>query len=174
MLFLALIGVTTFFFGRLLPKEWFRYGRFPYRSFTFEQEGRLYVKIGVRKWKEHFPDMSVILPKLIPSKRLPQSAAAFQVELMILESCVAEWIHILLAFLGFGCVMLWKGSGGWIISILYALGNLPYVIIQRYNRPKFIRLYQKLKARENIPHKDRQEIIHEQDIDFKLQYGRRA
>lgn len=174
LLFLALIGTAAFFLGRLLPKKWFHYDRFPYRLFPFEQEGNLYVKIGVRKWRGQFPDMSVILPKLIPSKRLPQFATAAQIEMMVWETCVAEWIHKLLVFAGFGCVLIWESIGGWIVSLLYALGNIPYIIIQRYNRPKLIRLFEKLSAREIIPPKIRKEHSHEKSADTKLQYGRGA
>ena len=36
------LGVVSFVLGRLVPKEWFDYTRFPYRSFAFEKGGKIY------------------------------------------------------------------------------------------------------------------------------------
>lgn len=145
--YLAITGIAAFFFGRILPKSWFHFDRVPYKSFDFEKNGKIYEKFGIRKWKDHLPDMSRILPKLIPSKGLPRAVTPDKMERMLQETCVAEWIHTLLMVLGLGCVFLWKGIGGWAVCILYILGNLPFNMIQRYNRPKLARIYQKLKGR---------------------------
>lgn len=101
------------------------------------------------------PDMSKILPDMMPSKKLPKKATSEQLERMVQETCVAELIHNLLCFLGFGCVLLWKGAGGWIIALLYMMGNIPFSIIQRYNRPKLVQIMQKLKCRESISNRNK-------------------
>ena len=92
---------------------------------------------------------------------------------MIQETCIAEWIHELLILIGFGCVFLWKGIGGWIVSLLYALGNLPYIIIQRYNRPKFIGLLKRLQAKEARRTNKKQEKTRGKGTYIELQYGAR-
>lgn len=148
LLYLALIGIIFFLIGRILPKEKFSYEKFPFRSFSIEKDGRIYNSIGIRKWKNGFPDMSRILPVLIPSKKLPIAPSSEQIKLMIQETCIAEFIHSLLSLLGFGCVFIWKSLGGWIISGLYMIGNLPYIIIQRYNRPKLVKLLHSLRVKE--------------------------
>ena len=64
------------------------------------------------------------------------------------ETCVAELVHDILAILTFGCVWIWPGWGLW-LSIAYVLiGHLPYIVIQRYNRPRLARMHALLKARE--------------------------
>ena len=148
LIYLALIGVILFIVGRVLPKEKFSFGRFPFCTLPIEDGGKIYQRIGVHKWKDGFPDMSRILPFLMPSKRLPKAVTAEQIELMIQEACIAEWIHGLLSVLGFGCVFIWKSMGGWIVSVLYLFGNLPYMVIQRYNRPKFVSLLRTMRKRE--------------------------
>lgn len=142
-IYLAICGIGAFFLGRALPKAWFRFDRFPFRILPFEKEGRIYHRIGVRKWKDAMPDMSRIAPTLIPSKRIPPRASRQAIEEMLQETCVAEWIHALLILLGFGCVFLWEGTGGWILSVVYGIGNLPYIIIQRHNRPRLARILEK-------------------------------
>lgn len=174
VLYLAVIGIIAFLIGRLMPKTWFPLNAFPYSAFPCEKDGSIYLALGVRKWKDFFPDMSAILPGMIPSKRLPKARTASQIEVMIRETCVAECVHGLLCLIGFGCVFLWKGIGGWAISILYALGNLPYIIIQRYNRPKFMRLWKRLRAKESGYTGKEQERIHEKGRYTQLQYGARS
>lgn len=161
LLYLALIGVVSFLLGRALPKGMFHWDRFPFRPYGWEKQGSVYNALGVRKWKEKVPDMSTILPKLMPSKKLPKEAGVPELTVMLRETCVAELIHGLLCVAGFGCVFLWKGVWGWVVSVLYFLGNVPDIIIQRYNRPKLIRIFQKVQARERTDEKcDHFELQH--------------
>lgn len=146
--YLAAIGLILFLFGRMIPKKWMLYNRFPYSPFSFEKNGKIYQSLRVHRWRERLPDMSKILPAMMPSKKLPKQATAVQLERMIQETCVAELVHNLLCILGFGCVLLWRGAGGWMIAVLYMMGNIPFCIIQRYNRPKLVRIMQKLKSKE--------------------------
>ena len=90
--YLILISILSFPLGRVLPKRWFRWNRFPFRSFSFERDGRIYEKLQIRKWKTKVPDMSRILPFLMPAKAF---SADYEKKLprMIEETCVAEWIH---------------------------------------------------------------------------------
>lgn len=146
--YLSVIGLIFFLLGRLMPKKWMCYDQFPYRSFPFEKNGRLYQALGIQSWREKLPDMSKIFPAMMPSKRLPKKATALQLERMVQETCVAELVHDLLCVSGFGCVFLWKGAGGWLAALLYVAGNIPFTMIQRYNRPKLVRIMRKLKTRE--------------------------
>lgn len=42
---------------------------------------------------------------------------------------------------------LWRGIGGVAFAAVYILlGNVPFVIIQRYNRPRLQRLYDRRKG----------------------------
>lgn len=145
LVYLALLSFSSFLLGRILPKSWFRYNLFPFKDFKFEKSGKIYLSTGVKKWKSKVPDMSIIMSFLIPSKKLPQTLTSESVKAMLTENCIAEWIHYLLAVLGFGCVFIWENIGGWIVSALYAIGNLPYIIIQRYNRPKIVKLLKSIE-----------------------------
>lgn len=168
--YLAVIGLLSFFVGRILPKRWFRYDCRSYRPLPFERNGGLYDTLKIRRWKDRVPDMSKILPSLIPPKKIQGVPGTEQVEQMLLETCIAEDIHALLGIAGFVCVRLWDGPGGWVMSLLFLLGNLPFCMIQRYNRPKFVRLLRKLEARETELRKERTTSTHEKRIDLELQY----
>ena len=66
--------------------------------------------------------------------RLPQ---------MLRETCVAELTHWLLCVAGLHCLTLWPSVGGLAVVCLNILGNLPFILIQRYNRPRLARLLEK-------------------------------
>lgn len=132
-------SIILFLLGRLFPRKWIFENKFPFKSFKFERNGRIYNKIHIMKWKTKLPDASLIitklLPKFMPKKRLD---AESKFSILIKETCIAEATHVLAAILGFGCVFIWEGVGGWIMSLLFLLFNLPFVIIQRFNRPRLI------------------------------------
>ena len=138
--YILCVSIAVFILGRVFPRKWIFEDRFPFKSFGFEKGGRIYNKIGIMKWKTKLPDASVtitkILPKFMPRKRIDQGD---QIPILIKETCIAEATHVLVAILGFGCVFIWNGIGGWIVSIVFLLFNIPFIIIQRFNRPRLIR-----------------------------------
>ena len=147
--FLIITGVIAFFAGRILPKKWFRADLFPYRSYKFEQDGRIYDKLHIRKWQNKVPSMSKILPFMMPAKNLSGDYKK-RLPRMLQETCVAELIHTLNCFVGLYCLKLYPGVGGVIILILYiTLFNLPFIFIQRYNRPRLMRLAKRVYQNEN-------------------------
>ena len=47
------------------------------------------------------------------------------------------------------CLRLWPGWGGVLVwAVWFLLGNLPFILIQRYNRPRLLRLRSLLQRRE--------------------------
>lgn len=141
-IYFAITGILFFFLGRIFPKETFKYDKFPFKSFAFENNGKIYTKIGIHKWQNRVPDMSRIFKNLMPAKNLTGSIDTQRLHTMILETCEAEVTHFLLCITGLYCLWLWPGAGGVIVYAIYALlGNVPFILIQRYNRPRLVRLY---------------------------------
>ena len=176
-IYLAGVGIVSFVLGRIVPKHWFRAEAFPFRCFDFEREGRIYEKLWIRKWQSKVLDMSRIVPFLMPKKRLIQG---FEDKLprMIQETCVAECVHELLSIAGLMCLRIWSGPGGIVVTVLYIiLGNVPYIIVQRYNRPRLVRMQKKLIERQKAKRirisEWRREWLHE-NSDIKLQYRGRS
>lgn len=165
--YLAILGIAAFLLGRILPHKWFHYDRFPWRMWKLEQGGAVYRKIRIYKWKEKFPDMSRIFPGIMPSKKVPRKFDPAQIREMIVETCIAEGIHGFLCLAGLGCLFLWKGPGGICAAVFYALGNIPYCLIQRFNRPKLVKILKSLKEKDR---KEKREESNEESTHFKLQY----
>lgn len=137
--YLAVISVVFFFLGRVFPKTWLQPDRWLFRCRSFEQNGRIYEKLGIRFWHNKLPDMSRILPCLVPPKQL-NNGYKERLQEMIQETCAAELTHLLAAVAGLWCLHLWPGAGGITVAAVFALINMPFILIQRYNRPRFLRL----------------------------------
>ena len=148
LVYFAFTSALGFVVGRLLPKHWFRYDAIPYRSASFEKEGAVYNRLGIKKWQNKLPDMSRIFPGLMPAKRLGAKTDATQLTAMLQETCVAELVHGLLCFAGLRFLSLWRGVGGVVLTVLNILGNLPFILIQRYNRPRLAKLLRRYEAAE--------------------------
>ena len=148
-IYLALTGIVGFFSGRIMPKRWIKPEKGCFRSFSFEKNGAVYEKLGIRKWQNRVPDMSRILPFMMPAKNLSGDYED-RLLVMIQETCVAELVHIVVSVLGLPCLWMWPGAGGVIVTAIFiGLLNLPFILIQRYNRPRLIRLQQKLLSRKS-------------------------
>ena len=100
-------------------------------------------------WDKLVPDMSRILPDMV-KKELPGSGAvtADQAAALVQETCRAELVHGASCLLGLAFLWLWPGWGGAIVLAVWVLlANLPFILIQRYNRPRLMRLAALLRKR---------------------------
>ena len=147
--YIIVLGAANFLLGRLLPKRWFRYDAFPFRSFAFEREGRIYERLRIKRWQNKVPDMSRLFARLMPAKRLKGRPDEATLTVMLQETCVAEAVHWGLSAAGLLCLRLWRGLWGAAVSLAYfLLGNLPFILIQRYNRPRLAGLLERVRERK--------------------------
>ncbi len=127
--------------GQALPRR-FHPERPPFRPWKWEKNGRIYSRLGIEKWKKLVPDMSRLLPDMV-KKELPGSGAvtAAQADTLVQETCRAEVVHTASCLLGLAFLRLWPGAGGAaVLAVWVLLANLPFMVIQRYNRPRLVRL----------------------------------
>ncbi len=145
-LYAAVLGVLSFTVGRIVPKRWFHSDRFPFRC--SEKEKKLYAALRVKDWQSKVPDMSRLFKRIMPAKRINADTLS-DLPRMLEETCVAEATHGILSLLGLGCMRLWKGIGGVLFAAAYILlGNVPFIIIQRYNRPRLQKLMERRRRHE--------------------------
>ena len=141
VLYLMACGIIIFLLGRIYPRSWFCENHFPYKSYKWESDGQVYRKIGIHKWKTKLPDASVIINKIVPGfmpKKRLDSTGKEKIQTLVKESCVAEFNHFLGAVSGIVCVRIWK-KYGFIITIANSLWHIPFILIQRYNRPRLLK-----------------------------------
>lgn len=145
ILYIAALGILAHVIGEKLPRSRFRSGSRPFSAFAWEDGGRFYERLRIRKWKDRLPDMSRLCPDMV-KKKVTGATDAAALEKLICETCVAEAVHAVLFVLSFGCAVIWPSAGGWLVSAAAALlGNLPYIVIQRYNRPRLVKLLARME-----------------------------
>lgn len=141
ILYLTILGLLCFPLGRLMARLSFSTDRFPFRAYPFERNGKIYEKLQIRSWQHNAPDISRLVPGIVPRKEIPRRPDAQMLRRMVNETCVAELTHVLLCAAGLALLWLWPGAGGEILYAVYVLaGNVPFILIQRYNRPRLLRL----------------------------------
>ena len=147
VLYTAVLGVVSHYVGQALPRRWFDPTRFPYRSFAWEKEGNIYRSVGVHKWKDLVPDMSKVMPDMIP-KQVALRETSEEAMVLVQETCVAEAVHVALCLVAPVIWLFWRSGMGVFLSGVVIVCNLPFIWIQRYNRPMLVAFAQRLEARE--------------------------
>lgn len=137
--FIIHIGVVLF--AVRIPIRFFNPNGFLYRQRAWERGGAFYGKfLKIKRWKEYAPDGAGLLGERgFPKKRLGDTHSAF-LHAFLLETCRAEMTHwIIILFAPF--FFLWNRFWVGIIMIVYAVvTNLPLIMVQRYNRCRFVRI----------------------------------
>ena len=147
LLYLLLLGILAHFIGEAIPASWFHPTKGIYRCWKWEKGGSVYNAIGIAKWKNKLPDLSRVLKDMVP-KTVSGKPTAESLERFAIETCRAEIVHDVLCLCSIPIYFFWWNIWGILIPVLYTLCNIPFILIQRYNRPVLVRLAQRLKERE--------------------------
>ena len=148
--YMALCGLACFPLGRLIKAMKPDWEKPPYAPWRWEDSGRAYERVGIRRWKDFVPDVSKLFSFIVPPKAFSGRPDAAKLRDMLMETCVAELVHYILCAAGLPMLRLWPGPGGMLVFLIYVvLGNIPFILIQRYNRPRFRRMLSAAEAREN-------------------------
>uniref|UniRef100_A0A7V3ZXR6 Glycosyl-4,4'-diaponeurosporenoate acyltransferase n=1 Tax=candidate division WOR-3 bacterium TaxID=2052148 RepID=A0A7V3ZXR6_UNCW3 len=142
--------VLMFFAGiivHFIPPEFYDPENFLFKPRKIEFDGKLYTSLfAIKKWKDRLPECGEFF-KFNPfnKKRLQKMKDLNYFERFILETCRAElthWIPILL----YPVSLLWNPYPASIYVLIFVLlTNFPFLIIQRYNRIRFLRVVDKLR-----------------------------
>lgn len=146
----SLIGASSNFIMAVIDEKWYQPDLWLFRCRRWEREGQFYRKLRIHRWKDKLPDMSKMFPKYLPTKRVNASMNADQVHKVAEETCKAEACHwglctATLSFF-FVCEKFMAALTWWLVYSL--VFNVPFIIIQRFNRPRLVRLEQRLREEE--------------------------
>ena len=140
--YVAGLGILSNLAAKDIKITW-KADRFPFALWPWEKDGKLFRALRVRKWKDRVPDMSKILP-FLPNKEIKSEPSGVQAEQLVQETCKAECVHAALIVSSFGILAFWRDKwAALFLSVYNLLGNLPFIIIQRFNRPRLVRLAKK-------------------------------
>jgi glycosyl-4,4'-diaponeurosporenoate acyltransferase len=111
-----------------------------FKVLKFEEEPSIYQTIfKIRYWKDKLPEGSKIVNAKTSKKQLDNSKQEYLNDFLIEinRGELAHWLQIIPAPLFFLFNLEWVG---WLM-IVYALAfNLPFIMIQRFNRARLIRV----------------------------------
>ena len=144
----AIFQLSISFFTLSLPERYFQKQTFIYPARKWENEGQFWqTHFDIKNWAKIIPDGTRILKKGFYKKNLQQKEANY-LETFILETKRAElthWLSIIPSFLFFLWNPVWLG---WIMVIYALLFNVPIILVQRYNRPRFERVLNRKNTRQ--------------------------
>lgn len=139
--------LTVLLACRALPRSFFDYRRFLYRAHRWEHGGSFYIKkLKIKKWKDRLPQY---VAEGGFSKRNLKSFKNIDkkyIDVFISETCRAEWNHYFCSLYFFISFLFNDWPYSLIFSIIPIVANLPFLIIQRYNRLRLIKLYKRLDS----------------------------
>lgn len=104
-----------------------------YKTLKWEKDGKVYQKLfKVKYWKDYIPSISAF-----DKKNLSRDITAEYIEQYLLESIRAELCHDIIILFDIIFIILTPHSMNAKIITWAVIANLPCIIIQRYNRPRF-------------------------------------
>jgi glycosyl-4,4'-diaponeurosporenoate acyltransferase len=137
------LGVSLL--GLLIPGRWLRHDRGMFRQARWESSAFYKRRLKVHLWKKFLPDGAATTKSGFRKKSLDGSSPEY-LEKFLVESCRAELVHWV-AILPFWVFGFWAPAVVIAPMFAYALiVNLPCIITQRYNRPRFAALLGKTLA----------------------------
>ena len=148
VVYVGLLGLFSYYVGEALPREWFHEDSVLFRSRRWEKDGAVYDKLNIKKWKLKLLDMSKIMKHSKLPKQISGAVTSGDITALIKETCVAETTHLFLCVFSCRVYSFWNNWIGVLIAIACIVGNLPFIMIQRYNRPNLQHLRDKLLKRE--------------------------
>lgn len=144
--YFAFGGIASHIIGDALPRDAFNPNGWFFRGKPFEKDGVFYERLGIRRWKDKMPEKSRVV-KYECSKTITSMHDMGHIARLIMETCVAEAVHLALIIAAFFLPLLVRGPAlviGWILAILF---NLPCLLIQRYNRPRLAGMFRRMQSR---------------------------
>ncbi|MFW6249279.1 MAG: glycosyl-4,4'-diaponeurosporenoate acyltransferase, partial [Bacteroidota bacterium] len=129
-----------------IPDKWLSPNGFLFKERKWEKGGAFYSKVfKVKKWKKYLPDGAAARKKGYRKKKLTDFSTE-NLDLFLVESCRAELMH-LLAIIPFWVFGLFAPVEIIIYMLIYALAvNLPCIIVQRFNRPRIMKLIERKQS----------------------------
>ena len=143
---IAVLGISGGIIGEWLPRRWFHWEKSPWKAYDWEKNGKVYEKLGIRKWKEKVPDKSRWGGREYAKTIRGQNDMENTIRLLQ-ETCVAELIHWVLMLATPLVFVFAHGPMAILVVALYGLSHIPCIIIQRYNRPRLCTLLKRCQRK---------------------------
>lgn len=133
-----IISIINTMISIKLPLSIFHCESWLFKARDWEKGGYIYqYYFGVKKWKNLLPELSDFFSFLFPKKQIKRYGADYLYRFS-LETCRAELAHWCIIISSFA-FMQWSSTRVSMLMVFIAvICNLPYIMIQRYNRPRIL------------------------------------
>jgi len=113
--------------------------RFPFRTYGFEKQGKVYEeKLKIKRWKAMMPEAGGVFRGF--GKRRVRYRNVSYLKAFAKETCRAEIVHYSI-MAALPLFIIWNPPLSLLIMMpIVVAGNLPCIIIQRYNRPRLLKI----------------------------------
>lgn len=142
------IHAGTGWYAHRLPPERIRRDTLLWREWAWERQGRIYEKLGIRRWKDRLPEAGDVFPGGVSKRRLASyddsGLVGFAAETRRAE--LGHWLAVVAS----PVFALWNQLPIVAVMVAYGLAaNLPFIAIQRYNRQRIARIGVRRAERES-------------------------
>lgn len=132
------IHIGSGYVAHLLPVSMFTRAAPLCRPRRWEHDGRIYRRLLVHRWKDALPEAGSLFSGGFSKRTLARRDPSY-ISLFVAETCRAEASHWLAVVLGLN-FFVWNAWYVGLFMLGYALAtNLPFILVQRYNRARFRR-----------------------------------
>jgi glycosyl-4,4'-diaponeurosporenoate acyltransferase len=123
----------------VLHASWFNPNGWVYRPRRWERGGKFYESLGVKRWKDRLPDAAPWFKGGFAKATLASRSRNY-LDRFAVETCRGELAHWLALMMG-PLFFLWNRPWvGWLMVAYAVAGNIPCIVVQRYNRCRLNRL----------------------------------
>lgn len=140
LIILAVFSIVITFLSTKIPEKLCFYKKWLYKERKWEKGGNIYQDIfKVRKWKGRMPELSDFIKSIYPKKYIKEHDIE-NLLIYLAESCKAELTHVAIIL---SSLLFHAWNGDFIANVIFIIAfilNVPYIIIQRYNRPRIINI----------------------------------
>lgn len=143
VIFIIIWHCTTMYICRRLSPDNFDYRIKYFTARKWEQNGKWYNKyLKINKWKD-------LLPQFVSNggfskEHIEDNPTIEYIDTFIMETCRGEWDHSMNCLCCLPVILLNPNLMGIVLSFCILIGNLPFSIIQRYNRFRLLTVRKKL------------------------------
>ena len=151
---IIVFGFIAGCFFALLPKKLLR--KCIVKEFKFEDNGKFYEKyFHIMKWKDHLPQFSNIT-KIGFKKDCIKNISVDYLETFYIETIRAEMTHFFLIIFALFYLTVEKYTIGFKIFAVVSniIGNIPFAMVQRYNRPRIKTLLNKIISKNQTSNRE--------------------
>jgi glycosyl-4,4'-diaponeurosporenoate acyltransferase len=132
-------SILCTYLGQKLPPRLYSINNWLFKERAWEKGGSIYQRLfRVKAWKTLLPEVSDFIRSIFAKRHLRAYTKEYFAGYLT-ESCKAELTHWLIIGSSF-FLSLWNAiATTWAVFWFSIVFNFPYIIIQRYNRPRIVK-----------------------------------